>query len=708
MHLFFSSPLYFLALPVILIPVLIHLLYRKKLIKLRFSETKYINLAVQRSVKSYRLRQYLLLLLRVLALILIILYFSRPIMSLVHGGKGKESTICFLIDTSLSMSYKPDGVKSMLDSAKDAVLKIAGMLNNDEQYSVFSFDNAVYRHTDGFIKDKTVLRDALKKVVPSAAGTQPGLAFEQAYGLLSSTSAIGTKVIVVLTDQCSNVWEALRENEGLTKIPGFYETVRVVVVDTLPPGSEPKNHYLSKTVVKPPSTGEDGLVDIEITNTAGQQVPVLTCKIKNVGNDTLISAGFIPLPPKGKVTKSLPLTIEPGTEVYACIQTDTDNLMLDDKFYTVAWSVPSQKVLIINGEPGYSPVDSEAYYFITALSPKRDTKNVVVDVYNSFPEEGVVNFAEYGLIVLANLSLTDTADPDGISNTLSQYLRKKGNVLITLGSNVVTEKYYSALNPLLPAVLGGMVAEPVGVDKQLLNYNGIRIEKYFKSSLKDNARILLRTDTGEPLLSEHIPFPGGGKVFLLTTTLDRAWTNFPAYGAYVTLWQEILRYCSEKKVRSVGYYPAGTVIEVPVPENVNKNLVTVETIIGDYEKSIEVHGKNIKIVDTRNPGIYRVSYPVAEHREVHYAVVNPNPENGESALSKDGTTDLRTILRLQNVAVIQNNVNTIDNDFRKLLYGSDASTGLSAALFLILLAESVLAGVMTKKREDKKSGEVIQ
>ncbi|MFQ5485558.1 MAG: BatA domain-containing protein, partial [Desulfobacterales bacterium] len=90
------------------IPLIIHLIKRNRAVRLPFAAMRFLQIRPNQKVKSQKLRQLLLLLMRITALALLALAFARPYLK--GSGAGtlwveQPRTAVILIDNSLSMTY---------------------------------------------------------------------------------------------------------------------------------------------------------------------------------------------------------------------------------------------------------------------------------------------------------------------------------------------------------------------------------------------------------------------------------------------------------------------------------------------------------------------------------------------------------------------------------------------------------------------------
>jgi Aerotolerance regulator N-terminal/von Willebrand factor type A domain len=132
MSVFFLYPALLFGLFAASLPILIHLLNRRKLKRIQFPAVRFILLSQKRISRSYRLRHWILLALRTLAVVFLALLLANPIFQIGAGlfaGSGPVSLVV-LLDNSLSMTWSGDG--NGFRQAKDAArLLISGLNDGD-------------------------------------------------------------------------------------------------------------------------------------------------------------------------------------------------------------------------------------------------------------------------------------------------------------------------------------------------------------------------------------------------------------------------------------------------------------------------------------------------------------------------------------------------------------------------------------------------
>src|SRR5438034_2201732 len=98
----FLQPMLLAALPLVALPIIIHLINQRRYQTVRWAAMMFI-LAANRMSRGYaRIRQYLIMAMRILAIATLIFAISRPLTGgwLGRAGGGKPDTTIILLDRS--------------------------------------------------------------------------------------------------------------------------------------------------------------------------------------------------------------------------------------------------------------------------------------------------------------------------------------------------------------------------------------------------------------------------------------------------------------------------------------------------------------------------------------------------------------------------------------------------------------------------------
>ncbi|MEO8664589.1 MAG: BatA domain-containing protein [Ignavibacteria bacterium] len=158
----FLNPSILLGLFAISIPILIHLLNLRKIRKVEFSTLMFLKEIQKSKMRRIKLKQLILLILRIFTIIFLVLCFAKPVYEGFAGDKNNASvsTVLIFIDDSYSMSAR-DSKGLYINQAKESVKKILeSYKESDEIYFVPS-------SRIGF-KDNKISFDNFKEIIDSA------------------------------------------------------------------------------------------------------------------------------------------------------------------------------------------------------------------------------------------------------------------------------------------------------------------------------------------------------------------------------------------------------------------------------------------------------------------------------------------------------------------------------------------------------------
>src|SRR2546430_9118079 len=111
---FFTNVALLAGMGALVIPILIHLLLKRQKQRLRFSTIQFFMKQDEQASQRRRLRNWLLLAVRLLLLTLLVLAFARPYLkqAQVVAASHKPRTAVFVLDCSLSMQARTaEGVR---------------------------------------------------------------------------------------------------------------------------------------------------------------------------------------------------------------------------------------------------------------------------------------------------------------------------------------------------------------------------------------------------------------------------------------------------------------------------------------------------------------------------------------------------------------------------------------------------------------------
>ena len=209
-----------------LLPILIHLFNRLRHRKLPWAAMMFLRMANRKSTKYAKVRQWLVLLFRMLAVLALVFALSRPEAGGFLKGmiSGKPDVILIIVDRSASMGAS-EGEKTRLDRALEVIMDSSKKFGDEVRYVVMEHTDKRPREVKGGV---SALPNVIGKGVTDTAADIPTLLEAAAEWFAETKPGIGE--IWVASDLQSSNWDPAAEKRWRRlsgKIEGLPQSVRV-------------------------------------------------------------------------------------------------------------------------------------------------------------------------------------------------------------------------------------------------------------------------------------------------------------------------------------------------------------------------------------------------------------------------------------------------------------------------------------------------
>jgi hypothetical protein len=608
------------------IPVIIHLINRRKARVLRFAAVQFILRSERRVARKYRVKQWLLLALRTIILFLLTTALAEPVLQRNAGDLAEINqarALALILDNSMSMAYQTAGTTSW-ELAKEAASLVLQELRPQDQGVVLPMI-APEEASQALSGD----RARLMQQVADFSGTYElgGLVipFQQAYAALK-TSEAPKKEIVVITDHTRTPWVGFE----LARLKVVDPQVRVTIM-MVGSGDAPDNATIREVRLEQPTmvAGVRTKLTASLVHYGADDRKQLPVRL--LVDDRTLDQRLIDLPKGTSTEVSFEVAFDQPGYRRAAIQLAGDALPVDDTFYVTVPVRKAVRVLLVDGDPRTTLVASETFYAMNALNPERANRPGPIQP-RVVPVEELegLRLGEFDVILLANVQ-TLSAE---LRARLMEFVNRGGGLWWFVGHHVDPAAYnrdlFDAPTRLLPARLGAqldrMDAHPVTLQIQDPGHPlftpfigqgqdalaGVRVQRLLtteRASLPPTTRVLLSLPDGRPLLLEGAV--GQGRVFLFASTADADWNELPVTTAYLPLIQTGVLYLAHRDQDG----RLGEDIRIPqsIPIRLSAGQkeapVTIrdpqgkETRLFPYEHDGQIEAR---YADVRVPGFYRI------------------------------------------------------------------------------------------------------
>src|SRR5262245_48959429 len=205
----FLSAIFLIALPLVLVPVAIHLYRGRQRDVIFWGAMQFLASAVTKGRRMERLEELILMALRLAAVAALVLALARPMIRSSWLGHTTEREVILVLDNSLSMSREIDGQTAGSKMKEQALEAIDSLSSGDAVQILLATGNewatAEAITADG--ADRQRLREIVEGVEPTL-GTADLLECLQSAIHLQAPDQLTGRRVVVFTDGQASSWRA--------------------------------------------------------------------------------------------------------------------------------------------------------------------------------------------------------------------------------------------------------------------------------------------------------------------------------------------------------------------------------------------------------------------------------------------------------------------------------------------------------------------
>lgn len=522
------------------VPLIIHLLLRQRAREVPIATVRFLKAVIQQHTRRKRIKQWILMALRMLAVLLLAMLFARPWLDRSHiDGLNTETVI--LIDRSASMQAGSLSGKSVFDSALETAQREIARLDENTLLHVGLYDASGVQEIDAAELDANPQ--------PRDISSDHGLALAWARDIVLSSGRENREVVLI-----SDLQQSGLDRTAVTRFPIDAELIVRDVGRALSENVAIESCRAMSTEIRP---GEPIRIVVRLRNADALSVSDLDVVLALDG-------------PDGEVTKTQAVTIEGSSlevvEFELDLETDglysgsvsldhEDDLAFDNRRRLAFEARHPDRLLLVDGDQGNSVYTNETYYIETALrlrmkgseSTQRsfEIERIVWDDGEGFPD-----LAGFRAVVLCNVGRLSDTD----AGRLKDFVTSGGNLLFFCGDRTRPDQIDRlrtaelldvsiARNPDAGRfrIIEWEKEHPIFVPFENSQNGDLRRLTFRRlihlESIGESARVLISTEDG-PLMIEQRT--GSGTTLFVTTSADRDWSDWPRERLFVPLMRQMM------------------------------------------------------------------------------------------------------------------------------------------------------------------------
>ena len=450
----FLNPIMLAGLAAISVPIIIHLLNRRRFQKVVWAAMRFLKISVEQNQRRMRIEDLILLALRCLLLALLALALARPAIlsnATDHFGQSKVTGI-IMLDNSYSMGVS-DGTQTRFDKARQAAEQVLDSMPGGSSTAVWLVSDTVQEVIALPTFDLNLARKTIREARLTDRATDLFPALEKAVDYLQSRMVM-RKEIFLITDGQAAGWRQL------TEVQNTLEKSKTSVKTHIILANEHEERNLGVSDLRLASglspVNQPLRFEVKVTNYGKAEARDIRVSLSADGEPSCDEFTIDLIPPGASRSVSLFDKLRSEGFHSMTARLPADRLPADDYRTLAVRAIKEVRVLLVDGEAASETRESDTYFLHNALvpvPPELAPEYFIKTATITAAEMAQARFDDFDAIILANV-------PDLSENTargLEQYLRRGGGLMVFPGGKINVAFYNDELftrYKFLPAALG--------------------------------------------------------------------------------------------------------------------------------------------------------------------------------------------------------------------------------------------------------------
>ncbi len=677
------------ALGLSLIPVIIHLLNRKKSKLVIFSSLEFLKSLQKKKMKKVKIQQILLLILRTAILLLAVMAFARPVSKIQETtaiDAHTKTSVVIVIDNNVATSYLSEN-GMILDEIKLKTKQILNYLKEGDEALIIAAAGNLRTQDLAFTQNFSELKALTQQLNYQYTRSNINDAIYLALNALETASNVNRE-IYVLTPFFESGFndERIPEQKGVKLIfvdcsVKTFNNVGVQSVEIISKIIEINKPVELRAVVK---------------NFSKERVQDLIVSVyldgKRVGQSTVTISGEDEAVVDMKIVSSKTGFIQGSVEI------DDDLFAADNKRYFHLF-IPQQIHVLLAGN---SSRDTE--FIKLALNPE-PLRNIPIKVKTvNVRQLAVENFSEYSVVILSNIPRID----DALMRKIEVFLSSGNGFLIIPGTDAEVTNYNSVLSKIGFGKIVGIIDRSTKSDASTgfgrVDYSHPIISGiYDGKALMDRSMespdfmkffLTERTGTSQTLIaySNNAPFMEETSLknynaLFFTSAADLTWSNWPIKGLFVPLLNRSIHYLYAKNSDANRSYKTGKPVDIRI-NSASGNEIAVNDPNGiELIPKVRQLGEDVLITipTAELPGIYYLT----QRGEIK-SMIDVNLDAVDMLFRRISEKKLDDLFVSMDYIVVGNTDN-VENVILQSRYGTELWKWLIFGVLMLLIVETTIS-----------------
>jgi hypothetical protein len=596
----FLSPLTLIGLLLVALPLVIHLLVRRRARRLDFPTLKFLRETPSFKLYPRHIRQPLLLVLRAAAIILLIIGLARPLLTF---HKQPTPVRFILLDASFSMK-----ARGRADAAREQARAIVNKLSGNERAAIIAFSSEAKALSET-TADHSKLLEAVELYQPTGGATRYDAGLSEVVAQKEREPQAASEVDLISDFQQAGLEEPFASRDAAD--------LQIVIY---PVGSQvDRNAFLTGESVGWNERGVQLSATEIVSETDGRSGARRTWTI-----DALTGA-----------RSGIEWRTETNGQLTGRLKVlDADDFDADDERFFAFQPPGETRALLVEDER------NSGLYLRAALEAASDDKAVGIklDRLGHLPQSAA-DLSSYSLVVLTLRG----APRENEASVLTEYARAGGTVWMFLARDLDAESWsalahreegrelpFEGLTRISGQALSLGAADTDAPQLRALGegalaaLRAVRVSAGFALAPRVSAATLMRWNDGSPaFISAQV---GEGTILLLGSSPERASSEMGASPSFPALASSVLR--SSGAQREPLSRTIGEAVRLNIALDAGVKITNMEGRVSET-KARELVRQPLAFFD--EPGIYRLEFAGSQK----FVAFNSEPSESERALATE-------------------------------------------------------------------------
>ncbi len=724
----FGSPWLLSGLALAGIPLIIHLLHKRRYVEMDWAAMRFLLEATRKQSRRMRIEHFILLLVRTLVIALLVLALARPHADTATGALRASMPVhrIVVIDATMSMQFRQELATEEGDAARAtqttrfgrAKQLIRDLMQQGQRGDAWNLVRLADKEPLAIVGQPAfsteTVDDELQDLTVTDAPGDLAATLETVLSLTKLAPEMPRKEVIFVTDLQASTWTSggsAAQARHKVQLKQLAERARLSVLNVS--NGESANAAVLRLDAESALIATGRPVRLSSTVRNFGSVAMKNAVVELFVDDRLVDSKRVDLASGVDVPVDWSHTFQTGGEHKLEVRLQEDDLPLDNRRWLALPARDELRILLVDGRPSGNRREAASYYVAKALSPSTLSDSAAGLIRTHIISESelpATNLSLYDALILCNLGLMTERE----ATLLETFVRSGHGLLIFPGDQTNQDSYNQRLfrdgQGLLPARLEDRVSSPdretlFGFDardylhplvKAFQGNPGAGLEatltfEFIKLKPTEDSKVALWFTNGQPALVERSV--GLGRVILSATSADDRWSTWAIWApSFVPLMHEAVTFAVGDQWRR-RQLTVNEPITASVPLRAFESSAVVVRPSGTSEDiTIQDQGESALAVfdDTTKVGVYTVEMAAPVNQSLLYAV-NADPQESDlTPLSQQDFqtrlfADVEVDLKSQNDAVGTSESTVVSSTMSRLI------RGLALCVLIGLLLEPLLA-----------------